>query len=211
MITWFNAPSSHQERSMLYESSNGEWGPSDSVSSEHYIKYSNRAELQLIMKTSLIFPGPGMKCTEPNLLLLKATSQATLLCLDQCLGVLRTQHMSAPHHHPSPPVTGVRYGFFGQSLIDVKDMSCLLLDLVLILQWKGKSCIHCIFCPYILWWKLHLKSDNFQDLRVCNDSFCNGILFSSYEWLYTWNVQNVCSSVLPKSFCFMSYIKVILV
>ena len=50
-----------------------------------------------------------MKCTDPNLLLLKATSQATLLCLDQCLGVLRTQHMSAPHHHPSPPVTSVRY------------------------------------------------------------------------------------------------------
>lgn len=51
--------------------------------------------------------GPGMKCTEPNLLLLKATSQATLLCLDQCLGVLRTQHMSAPHHQPSTPVTSV--------------------------------------------------------------------------------------------------------
>ncbi|MPC10154.1 Oxysterol-binding protein-related protein 11 [Portunus trituberculatus] len=51
--------------------------------------------------------GTGMKCTDPNLLLLKATSQATLLCLDQCLGVLRTQHMSAPHHHPSPPVTSV--------------------------------------------------------------------------------------------------------
>ncbi|KAK8746574.1 hypothetical protein OTU49_017086, partial [Cherax quadricarinatus] len=50
--------------------------------------------------------GTGMRCTEPNLLLLKATSQATLLCLDQCLGVLRTQHMSAPHHQASP-VTSV--------------------------------------------------------------------------------------------------------
>ncbi|XP_027224999.1 oxysterol-binding protein-related protein 11 isoform X3 [Penaeus vannamei] len=49
--------------------------------------------------------GPGMRCTEPNLLLLKATSQATLLCLDQCLSVLRTQHMSAIHHQPSPSVT----------------------------------------------------------------------------------------------------------
>ncbi|KAK8398736.1 hypothetical protein O3P69_004086 [Scylla paramamosain] len=57
--------------------------------------------------------GTGMKCTDPNLLLLKATSQATLLCLDQCLGVLRTQHMSAPHHHPSPPVTSVRVGGLG--------------------------------------------------------------------------------------------------
>lgn len=49
--------------------------------------------------------GTGMRCTDPNLLLLKATSQATLICLDQCLNVLRTQHMSAPHHHPSPAVT----------------------------------------------------------------------------------------------------------
>ncbi|XP_045601770.1 oxysterol-binding protein-related protein 11 isoform X2 [Procambarus clarkii] len=57
--------------------------------------------------------GSGMRCTEPNLLLLKATSQATLLCLDQCLGVLRTQHMSAPHHQPSPPVTSVKVGSLG--------------------------------------------------------------------------------------------------
>ncbi|XP_071535961.1 oxysterol-binding protein-related protein 11-like isoform X2 [Panulirus ornatus] len=57
--------------------------------------------------------GTGMRCTEPNLLLLKATSQATLLCLDQCLGVLRTQHMSAPHHQPSPPVTSVKVGSLG--------------------------------------------------------------------------------------------------
>ncbi|XP_042240494.1 oxysterol-binding protein-related protein 11-like isoform X2 [Homarus americanus] len=57
--------------------------------------------------------GTGMRCTEPNLLLLKATSQATLLCLDQCLGVLRTQHMSAPHHQPSPPVTSIKVGSLG--------------------------------------------------------------------------------------------------
>lgn len=56
--------------------------------------------------------GTGMRCTEPNLLLLKATSQATLLCLDQCLGVLRTQHMSAPHHQASP-VTSVKVGSLG--------------------------------------------------------------------------------------------------
>ncbi|XP_037777788.1 LOW QUALITY PROTEIN: oxysterol-binding protein-related protein 11-like [Penaeus monodon] len=49
--------------------------------------------------------GRLLRCTEPNLLLLKATSQATLLCLDQCLSVLRAQHMSAIHHQPSPSVT----------------------------------------------------------------------------------------------------------
>ncbi|KAG0728720.1 Oxysterol-binding protein-related protein 10 [Chionoecetes opilio] len=59
--------------------------------------------------------GTSMKCTDPNLLLLKATSQATLLCLDQCLGVLRTQHMSAPHHHPSQPVTSVSGNRLGSS------------------------------------------------------------------------------------------------
>ncbi|CAL4064466.1 unnamed protein product, partial [Meganyctiphanes norvegica] len=48
--------------------------------------------------------GVSMKCTEPNILLLKATSQAAVLCLDQCLGVLRTQHMSSPSLHTSPPV-----------------------------------------------------------------------------------------------------------
>ena len=86
-----------------------------------------------------------MKCTDPNLLLLKATSQATLLCLDQCLGVLRTQHMSAPHHHPSTPVTSVRYDttwthpshafHVGQSLCD--------------LMYKFSSKFGVDFCTYI--------------------------------------------------------------
>ncbi|XP_064079604.1 oxysterol-binding protein-related protein 11-like [Macrobrachium nipponense] len=49
--------------------------------------------------------GTGMRCTDSNLLLLKATSQATLICLEQCLSILKTQHMSAPYHQPSPPVT----------------------------------------------------------------------------------------------------------
>ncbi|XP_068237892.1 oxysterol-binding protein-related protein 11-like isoform X3 [Palaemon carinicauda] len=49
--------------------------------------------------------GTGMRCTDSNLLLLKATSQATLICLEQCLSILKTQHMSAPCHQPSPPVT----------------------------------------------------------------------------------------------------------
>ena len=39
-----------------------------------------------------------MKCTEPNLLLLKATSHSTVMCLDQCLSVLRTQHSTVPHN-----------------------------------------------------------------------------------------------------------------
>lgn len=56
--------------------------------------------------------GVSMKCTEPNILLLKATSQAAVLCLDQCLGVLRTQHMSSPSLQASPPVItpSGRYG-----------------------------------------------------------------------------------------------------
>ncbi|RXG53683.1 Oxysterol-binding protein-related protein 11 [Armadillidium vulgare] len=36
--------------------------------------------------------GPGIKCIEPNILLIKATSQATILCLDQCLSALRSRH-----------------------------------------------------------------------------------------------------------------------
>lgn len=109
--------------------------------------------LQLIInRTShALLLGPGMKCTEPNLLLLKATSQATLLCLDQCLGVLRTQHMSAPHHQPSPPVTSVRYDptahrcsysfHVGQSLFDVLDK----VPYVILLHsyYKGKVRVVC--------------------------------------------------------------------
>ncbi|XP_066964545.1 oxysterol-binding protein-related protein 11-like isoform X3 [Macrobrachium rosenbergii] len=54
--------------------------------------------------------GTGMRCTDSNLLLLKATSQATLICLEQCLSILKTQHMSAPYHQPSPPVTTAKVG-----------------------------------------------------------------------------------------------------
>uniref|UniRef100_A0A6A7FYM3 Oxysterol-binding protein n=3 Tax=Hirondellea gigas TaxID=1518452 RepID=A0A6A7FYM3_9CRUS len=38
--------------------------------------------------------GRGLKCSEPNLLLLKATSQATVMCLDSCLSVLKSQQLS---------------------------------------------------------------------------------------------------------------------
>lgn len=97
-----------------------------------------------------------MKCTEPNLLLLKATSQATLLCLDQCLGVLRTQHMSAPHQQPSTPVTSVRYDptspqwsqpfHVAQSLFDALDKMpyIFLLHLAFLLRRKGKSSMCCM-------------------------------------------------------------------
>lgn len=39
--------------------------------------------------------GNDLRCTDPNLLLLKATSQATLLCLKQCLGMLQHQQQAA--------------------------------------------------------------------------------------------------------------------
>ncbi|XP_076061689.1 oxysterol-binding protein-related protein 11-like isoform X2 [Oratosquilla oratoria] len=47
--------------------------------------------------------GAGMRCIDPNLLLLKATSQATLICLDQCLGVLKSQQMATPLPLASTP------------------------------------------------------------------------------------------------------------
>ncbi|KAF2349104.1 PH domain-like [Trinorchestia longiramus] len=45
--------------------------------------------------------GGGLKCSEPQLLLLKATSQATVLCLEGCLSVLQQQQQLQLHQQYS--------------------------------------------------------------------------------------------------------------
>lgn len=46
---------------------------------------------------SLPSTGVNIKCTDPDLLLLKAASQATLLCMEQCLSILQHQHQASSY------------------------------------------------------------------------------------------------------------------
>jgi hypothetical protein len=53
-----------------------------------------------------IYSGPGIRNIDEAMLLLKATAQATIYCLSQCLSILQQQQI-APAHTFMPMPSGV--------------------------------------------------------------------------------------------------------